>query len=424
MRRRWQTLWGNRYVVQIATLMSGTLLAQVVMLGFIPILTRLYTPSEFGHYSLFLSIASMFSMVSSWRYDQAIMLPKSDRDAQALVFLSMIITLGTALVTGGVLLIFYDFFWDYFGHQAYLLWLLPVAVLILGLIQIFDAYSTRRQFYKKIATTKVSSALISVSWQSLTRYFGGVNGLVVGKLIAEGVSLGMLLRFHLKKQTLQLKNFSKRRIQANMKRHEDFPKYQSSATLLNAFSQNMPILLFSSLFSPAVVGYYTLTYRVLQAPVMLIAGTTRSVFYQRASQRYANKEGFYSLYVKTTLGLIKLFAVPLVVVMLFGEELFVFAFGEQWASSGMIAQMTIVMFLFSFISPPSVVSFNILNLQKVYLKFQVAVLLMRMAGIYLGYHFYGSFMISILFFVMVGVVHNIIFMLYIKKKIQQGYHNE
>ncbi len=395
-------------------------MAQVIMLGFIPILTRLYTPSEFGLYSLFLSIASMLSMVSSWRYDQAIMLPKSDRDAQALVFLSILITLGTAMVVSLILWLFYDRFLNYFSGYAYLIYLLPFAIVILGLIQIFDAYSTRQQFYKKIATTKVSAAMISVSFQSSVRYFGGFNGLVIGKLLAEGVSLVMLLRFHLRKQTLQLRNFSERRIRANMKRHEDFPKYQSSATLLNSFSQNMPILLFSSLFSPAVVGFYTLTYRVLQAPVMLIAGTTRSVYYQRASKHYANGESIYPLYKKTTLGLMKLFAIPFWVVVLFGEEIFVFAFGERWATSGVIAEITILMFLFSFISPPSVVSFNILNLQKVYLKFQVAILVMRAVAIWLGYYLFHSYLISIFLFVLVGVVHNIVFMAYIRDKIKQG----
>ena len=420
MRKRLEGLRANRYLVQIATLMSGTLMAQVIMLAFIPILTRLYTPSEFGLYSLFLAIASMVGMISSWRYDQAIMLPKSDRDAQALLFLSMIITLGMVVLMGLVLFLFHGFFLDYFQGVTYLLWLLPVAVMVLGMIQIFDAYSTRQQFYKKIASTKVSAAGISVSLQSLSRYGFNLDGLVVGKLLAESVSLFLLVEFHLKKQTLQLKNFSKRRLQANMKRHEDFPKYQSVATLLNSFSQNIPILLFSSLFSPAMVGFYTLTYRVMQAPVMLIAGTTRSVFYQKASKLHARGESIYPLYKKTTLGLFKLFVLPFLVVILFGKELFVFAFGVQWEMSGVIAEVSILMFFFSFITPPSVVSFNILNLQKVYLKFQVAVLLMRMVGIYGGYYFTHSYLISLIAFVMVGVLHNILFMGYIKDKIKKG----
>ncbi|HID15238.1 MAG TPA: hypothetical protein EYP16_00320, partial [Candidatus Atribacteria bacterium] len=147
-----QRLRENRYVWQIVTLMSGTLIAQIIMFAFIPILTRLYTPAEFGTYSLFFSLASMLGMVSSWKYDQAIMLPKSERYAQSLVFLSILITLGMVLVTVAVLVIFYSFFLDYFHGMEYLIWLLPFSILIIGLLQIFDSYSNRCQFYKKMAS--------------------------------------------------------------------------------------------------------------------------------------------------------------------------------------------------------------------------------------------------------------------------------
>ena len=77
----------STYIKQIATLMSGTLFSQALMLLIIPILTRIYTPAEFGVYSLFFSITMIVGLVSSLKYDQAIMLPKDDKDANALMFL-------------------------------------------------------------------------------------------------------------------------------------------------------------------------------------------------------------------------------------------------------------------------------------------------------------------------------------------------
>ena len=144
----------SSYLLHIVTLMTGTLMAQAVMLLFIPILTRLYNPSEFGIYSLFFAIASMVGMVSSLSYEQAIMLPKSDRDAQVLVFLSTIITIVVTITLAIFIYIFKEFFIDYFKNITYMLWLLPFATFSIGLLQIFDAYSTRKEFYRKIATTK------------------------------------------------------------------------------------------------------------------------------------------------------------------------------------------------------------------------------------------------------------------------------
>ena len=139
----------NSYIFQIITLMSGTLMAQALMFAFIPILTRIYTPTEFGLYSTFFLISSMLGEVSSFRYEQAIMLPKSNRDAEALLFLSEMITAIITAIVAIVIVLFYDFFLDYFDGMDYLVWLLPLSIMIIGLTQIFDAYSTREQYYKK-----------------------------------------------------------------------------------------------------------------------------------------------------------------------------------------------------------------------------------------------------------------------------------
>ncbi|HHD81525.1 MAG TPA: hypothetical protein ENK99_08095, partial [Campylobacterales bacterium] len=117
----------STYLLQIMTLMSGTLMAQIVSFGFIPILTRLYNPTEFGLYSLFFALATMIGMVSSGNYAQAIMLPKSDRDAQALVFLSILVTITIVVLLTVVLSVFYDFFLNYFENSSYLIWLLPIS---------------------------------------------------------------------------------------------------------------------------------------------------------------------------------------------------------------------------------------------------------------------------------------------------------
>ncbi|MCK5854018.1 MAG: oligosaccharide flippase family protein [Sulfurovaceae bacterium] len=403
----------NTYLLQILTLMSGTLMAQVVLFAFIPILTRIYTPEEFGNYSLFFILSTIIGSVSSLRYEQAIMLPKSDRDAQVLLFISALLTIITSFLLSLLLIIFYDFFLDYFNNLSYLIWLLPFSVLITGLVQIFNSYSTRNKFYKKMAGVKVVESITTVGSQGISRYFFALDGLIIGKFLSNIYTLYLLVAYHLKKQTLQLKYFTKRRTKANLKRHENFPKYFTLATFLNSISQNIPILLFTSLFSPAVAGFYALTHRILQAPIQLVASSTRSVFYQKASQMYANKEDIRPLYLSTTKGLIKLFIVPFMLILFFGEDIFSLLFGAEWAISGVIAQITIIWFFFTFINPPVTIMYNILGEQKAQLLFQIMGLITRTIAIYAGFYFFESYFYSIIFFTAVSVVHNLLIFFYI-----------
>jgi O-antigen/teichoic acid export membrane protein len=404
--------------MQIATLMSGALIAQVVTLAFIPIITRLYTPEEFGLYSLFFSLVSILGLVSSLKYDQAIMLPKSDKDAQALVFLSILITLGTVFLVILGLLLFNSFFINYFNGQTHLIWMIPFGVLFLGLLQIFNAYSSRKQFYKKIAIVKVANSLTVTSVQSASKYFFKLDGLVLGKLFADALALSLLLQFHLKKQTLQLTSLSKRRLKTNIKRHDHFPKYQSFTVFFNSISQNIPVLLFASLYSPEVAGFYALTVRVLQVPVGLIGSSTKEVYYQKASKMYTNNEDIFNLYKKTTLGLLKIFVIPFLTVLFFGEYLFSFVFGEQWTASGEIAQILILWFLFLFINSPSIITFSILKLQKVQMKLEILSVFMRFISIYIGYYFFNSYQFSIVFFLISSISVNIFVIAFIYLKLK------
>ena len=418
MNRLIERIKNNTYILQILTLMSGTLMAQIIMLAFIPILTRLYTPSEFGVYSLFFTFSSIIGTVSSLRYDQAIMLPKSNRDAQALVFLSILLTLAVTSILALVVIIFYDSFLEYFNQQAFLVWLFPFSVMVIGIVQILNSYATRKEFYKKIASVKMVEAVTTVSTQGASRYFFMLDGLIAGKFLSNLFSLYQLLRYHLKKQTLQLKYLSRRRLRANSKRYENFPKYLSFSTLLNSLSQNVPILLFGSFFSPSVVGFYSLTTRVLQAPILLIADSTRSVFYQKASNMYARGEDITPLYFKTTIGLAKLFIVPMLIVLLFGPMLFEWFFGEEWRESGVIAQIVIVWFFFAFIAPPTSMMYNILNLQKFLLGLQIVTLSLRVVGIVAGYYLFDSYMVSLILFTLISIVHNLIFIAYLYFKLK------
>jgi len=410
----------NTYLMQIMILMSGTLIAQIVMLLSIPILTRLYTPSEFGLYSTFLAIITIVGSVSSMKYDQAIMLPKSDKDAQALLFLSIILTSIITFFSILLIVIFYDFILEYFSGNSFIIYFIPIGVFLVGMLQIFNAYSSRNQFYKPLSKIRVLNAISVVSIQGFTRYVMNLDGLIIGKLFADSVTLYVLIRFHIKKQTIYLNSLSKRRIKVVSKRHDHFPKYQTMTVFMNSISQNIPVLLLGSLYSPEIAGFYALTVRILQAPIGLIGSSTRTVYYQKASKMYANNENFFNLYLKTTLGLLKLFIVPLIIVFFFGESIFSFAFGEKWIEAGKYSEILILWFLFLFINSPSIMTFSILKLQKIQMIVEVISVFFRFFSIYLGFYFFNSEMISIQLFTFTSILVNIFVILYIYIKLKKG----
>ena len=81
------------------TLMSGTIIAQSILIFVTPILTRIYSPYEFGLFALYISIYSVIATISTGKYEIAIMAPKSDLGAKNVMELSIIFALCISVAT-------------------------------------------------------------------------------------------------------------------------------------------------------------------------------------------------------------------------------------------------------------------------------------------------------------------------------------
>ncbi len=88
----------DRFLRNVITLMTGTTLAQVIGFITIPIITRLYSPEQFGSYQNFTTLISVIMVIACLRYEQAIVLPEQKKDAYHLFVLSLIMTFITSAV--------------------------------------------------------------------------------------------------------------------------------------------------------------------------------------------------------------------------------------------------------------------------------------------------------------------------------------
>ena len=137
----------NEFNRNVVTVMTGTTIAQAIPIAIMPILTRLYTPEEFGIFALYVAIASIFGVIATARYELAIMLPKKDSEAANLFNLSIIITFIISLFTLLFVLIFHQPLINLIGNPEIGKWLyfIPLTVLFTGLYQTLNYWSSRKK---------------------------------------------------------------------------------------------------------------------------------------------------------------------------------------------------------------------------------------------------------------------------------------
>ena len=74
---------GSSFMRDGITLMSGNVWAQVIAFASYLILSRLFSPEDFGFYNVFFSYIEVLVIVSTCKYELAVVLADNDREAAA-----------------------------------------------------------------------------------------------------------------------------------------------------------------------------------------------------------------------------------------------------------------------------------------------------------------------------------------------------
>ncbi len=347
----------NRYYKQsefgrnVLTLMTGTTIAQAIPIGISPILTRLYSPEDFGVFALFVAISSIFGSIANGRYELAIMLPRKDEDAINIFALGFIITFAVSLVLLVLVVVFNDYFTKLLNNDEISVWLyfVPVTVFFTGTWNILNYFNNRKKQYKDIAkATIIKSIVIAIVQLSVGFIKQGATGLVSGQILSQLFANTKLLSNIIQDKIL-LSRISKIKTIALAKRYKDFPRFSMWAVLANTLSQNLTNILISSFYSVATLGFYSLVQRVLGMPSSLIGSSIGQVFFQQAIKEKQETGKAIKTFNSTIKKLIIIGLPSFGILFFITEYLFAFVFGEEWRIAGTYAQIVVPLFFFRFV---------------------------------------------------------------------------
>ena len=344
------------FTANVLTLMTGTTLSQILGIVIAPVLTRLYSPEDFGILALFIAISNIFVIMASWRYEMAIMLPHDHEDAAAVFSLSAFIVIFMSFLFLVIVALFRQSIAGLLKTPeiTYWLWCTPVNIFLLGLVQIFNSWQSRMKNFSKLAATRLMAAVLSAGTSIGMGIWGhyGAMGLIAGQLAGSFFSAGILGGQIFKKDSKFFGNsFSRKNIIHQARTYYRFPLIDSWAVVANYASQRVPILILNYFFNNVIVGLYFLGYRVLHLPLHFINRSLSEVFYQRYEEKRKSygKKDFLKRIIKI-LTVISFF--PAVLLFVFAPLMFKIFFGAEWEVAGEYARILTPLLFFRFISSP------------------------------------------------------------------------
>ena len=323
----------SEFSKNVITLMTGTILAQALPIAISPILTRLYSPDDFGVFALFMSLTSIFGIIITARYELSIMLPKSSSDAANLVVLSLSIAFLLSIILLIVVCVFNDQIVRILGNTDLKNWLyfVPLSILLTGVYQSLNYWSNRNKKYKRLATAKVIQSSMK---GGANIGFGFINigaiGLVFGSIIGKLFSTLFLFFLVKKNNNNFFEDVSMNRMKQLAKKYDKFAKYDLPASISYSLYSNMAVVFFNKFFESAISGFYFFANRLLKVPFSFFISAFSDVFYQKLSKtidlNIISKEvNNYSI------KLLKFTIIPFLLIVYSSYFYAGFVFGDAWS---------------------------------------------------------------------------------------------
>ncbi len=391
--------------------MTGTAVAQVIGFSLTPVISRLFSPSDFGIFGSFNSVATIIAAGATLQYTQALMLPKEKVDA---IYLFIISCLCTFIITLLCLIATMSLPETLNGlMKTSGIWglvLLVVATLISGLNQSCQAWSVRAKAFKHTSASQVVRSLSSNGMQIGFGYLikAGSVGLIVSSIIADILASLNLARVVLRDLAELSYKIKWKRVRLLAKDYRDFPLYSASMNVINSLSLGLPVLLLAHFYGTMVAGAYAFGMRILSAPMGFVLTAMRQVLFQKAAEVYNDGDRLMPLYLKFTVGLFAVAFFPSLVIFIWAPQLFSWIFGVEWHMAGEFVQSLVLWMMFMFCNLPAVLFARIIRIQRKMFIYDLVLLSLR-ALVLFGGGMYLSAVDTIFLVSLVGATMNVIF---------------
>ncbi len=358
----------RRLVGRVATVASGSATGQLVTVVVSPFLTRLYAPEAFGLLATYIGIVGILLVVSSLRYNLAIVVPASHTEAGALLRVSTLLVLTTAGITAVVVALVPAAWYPgaALRELAPYAFFVPLALLGGGLQEACSMWAVSHQAYRRLALARATDGTVRGISQLALAFVGalGPAGLLMGDVLGRWLGAVVIAR------TPAPSSDSRTRIgmYEAARRHRRFAAFGVPAALLNAAGVHAPVIVFAWFFGMDVAGWFALGQRVIAIPMSLVGHAVAQVFTGEVATlaREAPRD-LRKAFLKVSASLMAVGLAPTAALALTGPTFFRLVFGEEWAEAGVYVRIAAVTYLLQVVVSPLSHILNVLGRQALQL---------------------------------------------------------
>ena len=318
---------------------SGNIIAQGIGILTMPVLTRIYSPAQYGHLGLYLSVAAILTGVSTLQYEMGILSSPDDAAAENYAggalrlsaTISCLVAIGYWLIPG--------FDERYFSAPKWLSGLILGALCFLSALQVVLRYLFLRSHHNKaLLAAAPSQGVARASSQFILSKFTLNWGLLIGEFLSRIPPIFLLAR------RLEWRNFfgKKGATFALLRKQKKYPIFLLPSFLIDTLAQSLPMLYLARAFGLEAAGLFAMQQRLWQIPLQVVSDGSADVIHTVFTNAHASADSrrLRKVFARSTLALLGISLVWAGFFSWIGPSLIPWVLGDKWQRAGHLAALT------------------------------------------------------------------------------------
>lgn len=320
------------YLQNFAALAGSEVIAQTILVGVTPLLTRFYTPADFGQYEFFKSTALLLVVIAFLNYDVSIYTAKNDKERVNSVLLSVLVLFIICFIASIILFFFNDSFVNAFQSEikSGWYWTLPVYAFFAAFTNLMLVVLTKDGSFFLMSKIKIAvSILVAASQISFGYLKMGYWGLIYSTIMVQVIAFISYFYPFLRINYMNFRLLDISEMRKIWKENWRLPSIVLPGNFLNNFVQTLPIF-FLGKIDINVLGYYSLARRIIDFPLKFVTGAVQRLYINEIIEE-VKVTGVGKRSFDKHLKLFSIIALILFLgILVFTKPVLPFLFGKEW----------------------------------------------------------------------------------------------
>lgn len=391
----------------VTHLSFGQVVAQIINLACTPILSRVYSDFDFGELGVIVSLASLINGCVCLGINSAIMLEKDEDAAKDIFYVSQNIQIFLSFLFVTVLVAVSSFTKVVNSELPSLIALLLIFLYLFANIRntLLSIYLNRMKKNKILLLVPIINAVCNLLIALPFGIFGwNAYGLIVSTIIAFLTS-NILMNVHAQVgfKWVGISVYTK-----VLKKYKELLLFQYPSNLVTTVSTQAPNQVLSNSFGNASLGSYSMCNKIFHIPFSMLATPIQTIFFRTSSEMADNLDRLSDFTLSLIKKILIVAFVPVLITCFWGEEIFVFVLGKDWAQAGLFASVLVLQYVFSFANNCITYCRVSIGKTKINLYMSIANLILIVSAIFVGAFIFKKLFVTIVLYGIVNTVYGIL----------------